>query len=206
MTTFARESSNRSNIVAIGGLTDGRDAAHLIIQSDGQMLFSGYKVMVGIPSSANATTSTPFFYNGDGFSSLGFQRNMLSNVGVTTPKIHCGFSVTGGTNYQGGILDNTGNLYVTGYNSIGNWGDTTTTDITTFKYINQYFPNRQLASDFLMSGSGATHGGATIALLDGTLISCGKNVNGSAPYEYNPSSTPTPFYRYVPGYSPSDIN
>jgi hypothetical protein len=171
------------------------------------MLFSGYKPYAGIPSSANATASTPFFYNGDGFSSLGFQRNMLSNVGrpITTPKIHsaCGPNTEG--YYQVGVLDNTGNLYAYGYNTLGNWGDNTTTDMTTFQYMNQYFPLQKRASDFMMTGYTNSYGGVVIALLDGTLIGCGKNTSGSIPYEYATSSTILPVYKYLIGFSPLDI-
>jgi hypothetical protein len=205
MTTFVRENSNRSNIAAIGGLTNGRDDVHFIIQNDGQMLFSGYKPMVGI---SNATTITSTFYNGDGFSSLGFQRNMLSNVGtpVVTPRIHSAFGPDTNQYYQAGILDNTGNLYAFGYNTLGNWGDTTTTDIASFKQLNQYFPSQKRATDFMMTGYLNSYGGAVIALSDGTLIGCGKNSSGSVPYEYVISGVVVPVYKYLIGFSPVDVN
>ena len=207
VTTFVRENSNRSNIAAISTLSNGRDPNHLIIQNDGQVLFSGYKPYIGIPSSANATTSTPLFYNGDGFSSLGFQRNMLSNVGtpITAPKIHCASTPATEANYQWGILDNTGNLYAYGYNSNGNWGNTTTTDIATVQYMNQYFPFKKRAADFVLTGYGSSYGGAVIILTDGTMIGCGKNASGSIPYEPTYSSTVMPIYKYLIGFSPTDI-
>ena len=207
ISTFVRENSNRSNIAAIGCLNDGRDSAHLIIQNDGQVLFSGLKPLAGVPASANANTITTFFYNGDGFSSLGFQRNMLSNVGtpITTPKIHSAYSINSGSYYQGGILDNTGNLYAIGVNLLGNWGNTTTTQMLTFQYMNQYFPENKRASDFVVAGFDSNYGGATVALLDGSMISCGTNTYGACPYEIAPTTTTMPLWKYVPGYTPADV-
>jgi alpha-tubulin suppressor-like RCC1 family protein/cytoskeletal protein CcmA (bactofilin family) len=208
MTTMTRENSNRSNIAAMGALNDGRDCAHLIIQNDGQVLFSGYKPLCGIPSAANATTTTTTFYNGDGFSSLGFQRNMLSNVGTPTmtPKIHCGASPFTGEYYQGGILDNTGNLYATGYNGVGNWGVGNTDLLTSFVQVNRFFPGQKRVSDFMFTGYQNASGGTAIVLQDGSVIGCGKNTNGGMPYEVAISSTTIPAYRYLIGCSPLNNN
>jgi hypothetical protein len=206
---FIRENSNRSNIAAIGGFTSGRSGAHYIIQSDGQMLISGYKPFVGL--NANATTSTPFFYNGDGFNALGFQRNLLANVGtpIVTPRIRSfADPSTGGTYYQGVIMDNTGNVYATGYNGLGNFGNGTTTDIAPFQQLNQYFPGTgttRQANDFLISGYTTGHGGIMVSLRDGTMIAAGNNFRGSVPYEVTPTQTSMPFYKYIPNYTPADV-
>ena len=209
--SFVRENSNRSNIAAIGGFTDGRDSAHYIIQGDGQMLFSGYKPLAGIPTSANATTATTFFYNGDGFNTFGFQRNMLANVGtpIVTPRIRTTASPqTGSTYYRGVVMDNTGNVYATGYNTLANFGNGTTTNITNFQLLNQYFPGTgttRRANDFILTGYENFHGGTIVTLRDGTMIAAGLNIRGSVPYEITPSSTATPYYTYVPGYEPSSV-
>jgi alpha-tubulin suppressor-like RCC1 family protein len=206
---FIRENSNRSNIAAIGGLTDGRNNSHYIIQNDGQMLFSGFKHLFGINSAANATQSTTFFYNGAGLSSLGFQRNMLANVGtpIVTPRTRTIASpITGNTYYGGIILDNTGNVYATGYNTQGNFGNGTTTNIVAFQQLNQYFPGTgtgRVATNVLMSGDDTVHGGTIVVLQDGTIIAAGKNSKGSVPYQITPSETVTPLWSYVPGYGNS---
>jgi alpha-tubulin suppressor-like RCC1 family protein len=207
--SFVRENSNRSNIAAIGGLTDSRSSAHYIIQGDGQMLFSGYKPTMGL---ANATTSTPFFYNAEGLSSLGFQRNMLANVGtpIVTPRVRSIASpATGYTYYGGVIMDNTGNVYATGYNGLGNFGNGTTTNITTtWQQLNQHFPgtgSTRRANDFIMSGYENGSGGTIVTLRDGTMIGAGNNFRGTVPYETTPTQTSTPFWKYIPGYSPADV-
>jgi hypothetical protein len=167
------------------------------------VLFSGYKSLCGIPSAANATTTTTTFYNGDGFSSWGFQRNMLSNVGrVMTPKIHCGASPFTGEYYMGGILDNTGNLYAMGYNGMGNFGVSNTDNLTSFVQLNQFFPGQKRASDFMFVGYQNANGGTAIILQDGSVIGCGKNTNGAMPMEVAVSSTTIPAYRYLIGCSP----
>ena len=173
------------------------------------MLISGYKPFVGL--SANATVSTPFFYNGDGFNTLGFQRNMLANVGtpIVTPRIRS-FAPpsTGGTYYQGIIMDNTGNVYATGYNGLGNFGNGTTTDIALWQLLNQYFPGTggsRIATNVLLSGYENGSGGTIVALQDGTMIAAGNNFRGTVPYEVIPSQTSMPFYKYIPGYDPSSV-
>ena len=207
--SFVRENSNRSNIAAIGGLTDSRSSAHYIIQGDGQMLFSGYKPSMGL--TANATTTTPFFYNAEGLSSLGFQRNMLANVGtpIVTPRTRSFASPATGSTYYGGIiLDNTGNVYATGYNGLGNFGNgTTTTTVAPFQLLNQYFPGTgsRIATNVVMSGYENGHGGTIVTLRDGTMIGAGSDFRGSVPYESTPTQTPTPFWKYIPGYTPADV-
>jgi alpha-tubulin suppressor-like RCC1 family protein len=168
------------------------------------MLFSGYKLLFGL--TANATQSTPFFYNGEGLSSLGFQRNMLANVGtpIVTPRTRTIAGPQTGDDYYGGIvLDNTGNVYATGYNELGNFGNGTTQNIWLFQQLNQYFPgtgNSRVATNVIMSGYEDVHGGTIVVLQDGTMIAAGENKNGSVPYQITPSDTKTPLWTYVPGY------
>jgi alpha-tubulin suppressor-like RCC1 family protein len=209
MTRFTRESSNRTDIAAIRGLTNTRESAHLIILDNGQVLFSGLKSLVGIPSSANATTSTPFFYNGDGFNTLGFQRNMLANVGnpITTPVVRYSAGPLTTSNYVGAIVDNTGNVYGVGYNGQGNFGNGTTTDLSTFQQLNQYFPENKRAINIIFSGYETTNGGAIVCLADGTIVTAGRNNAGSNPYEQYTGLTQTvamPYYRYCVGFGPID--
>jgi alpha-tubulin suppressor-like RCC1 family protein len=172
------------------------------------MLFSGLKTLVGIPSSANATTSTPFFYNRDGFNTLGFQRNMLSNIGtpIRVPRVRYSAGPLTTANYVGAIIDNTGNVYGVGYNGVGNFGNGTTTNLSSFQQLNQYFPENKRAIDIIFAGYETNNGGAIISLEDGSLITAGKNNCGSNPYEQyvNGESVAMPYYRYCIGFGPTD--
>jgi alpha-tubulin suppressor-like RCC1 family protein len=105
-------------------------------------------------------------------------------------------------------LDNTGNVYATGYNALGNFGNGTTTNIGLWQLLNQYFPGTggtRQANDVIMAGYENGHGGIMITLRDGTMIAAGKNFNGCVPYEPEPTSTSMPFYKYIPGYDPSSV-
>jgi hypothetical protein len=204
---MVRENSNRSNIAAIKALSDGYFSAHLIIQNDGQMLFSGYKPLVGIPTSANATTTTTAFQNGGGFGSLGFQRNMLANVGtpITTPIIRQMFGPQDNTNYQAAIIDNTGNIYGVGINTAANFGNGTLTTLTTFQQLNQYLPENKRAINIVFP-SYQGFGGSTVLMQDGTMASAGISVRGWLGYETNATGTSAtmPYWRYVVGFGPID--
>jgi alpha-tubulin suppressor-like RCC1 family protein len=208
VTTYRRETSNRSNIAAIRSLSNGYHGADLIIQNDGQMFFSGWKALVGIPSSANSTQATTSFQNGGGFGTLGFQRNMLANVGtpITTPIIRKIYGPDNRDNYGAAIIDNTGNIYGTGYNVSGNFGIGTTTNITTsWQQLNQYLPENKRAKDVLFSGY-STVGGTIVLMQDGTIAVAGQNTRGWLPYETNATgqTTAMPYWRYAVGFGPLD--
>jgi alpha-tubulin suppressor-like RCC1 family protein len=136
---------------------------------------------------------------------------MLANVGtpIVTPRTRTIASpATGATYYGGIILDNTGNVYATGYNALGNFGNGTTTNIGLWQQLNQYFPgtgSTRRATNVLLSGYENGHGGTIVALQDGTMIAAGNDIRGSVPYEITPSQTSMPFYKYVPGYDPSSV-
>jgi len=202
-TSFVRENTNRSNIAAIGGL-NMVNVGHYIIQNDGQVLFTGNKRSFGV--SVGATTQN-VFYNGDGISSYGFQRNMLSNVGtvITTPKIkfHASasqFQLTDTGNYWVMIKDNTGNLWATGNNIYGQLGLGNTVNINGFTYVNQFFtPANSVVYDFSMTGF-ITGVGSIVVLNDGRMLCAGKSDVGQAPYEIISTTTTVPFWRPVIGF------
>jgi alpha-tubulin suppressor-like RCC1 family protein/cytoskeletal protein CcmA (bactofilin family) len=204
-TTFARENTNRSNIASIGGL-QMVNVGHYIIQNDGQVLFTGNKRSFGV--TVGAVTQN-VFYNGDGISSYGFQRNMLANVGtfITTPKIaFCASAseqaVANLGNYWAMFKDNTGNLWATGNNTIGQMGLGNTNNINGgFTYVNRFFtPANSVVHDFSMSGFLQFSGATIVILNDGRMLTAGYNDNGQAPYEIVPSRTTVPYWRPVIGF------
>jgi hypothetical protein len=173
------------------------------------VFFSGLKSLVGIPSSANATQSTTSFQNGDGFGSLGFQRNMLANVGtpVTTPIVRYGGGPTSISQYTGAIIDNTGNVWGVGFNAGGTFGNGTVTNITTFQQLNQYFPESLRARNIMFNGYAGIQGGTIVSLEDGTIVVAGTNQSGMLPYETNATAATSPampYYRYAIGFGKTD--
>ena len=204
-TTFARENTNRSNIAAIGGL-QMVNVGHYIIQNDGQVLFTGNKRSFGV--TVGAVTQN-VFYNGDGISSYGFQRNMLANVGtfITTPKIKfCASAseqaVANLSNYWAMFKDNTGNLWATGNNTIGQMGLGNTNNINGgFTYVNQFFtPANSIVHDFSMAGFLSFAGGTIVILNDGRMLTAGCNDDGQTPYEIISTNTVVPYWRPVIGF------
>jgi alpha-tubulin suppressor-like RCC1 family protein/cytoskeletal protein CcmA (bactofilin family) len=202
-TTFVRENTNRSNIAAIGGL-NMVNVGHYIIQNDGQVLFTGNKRSFGV--SVGATTQN-VFYNGDGISSYGFQRNMLANVGtfITTPQIkfHASasqFQLTDIGCYWAMFKDNTGNLWTTGNNKNGQLGVGNIDNINGFTYVNQFFtPANSAVHDFNMTGF-IQSVGTIVVLNDGRMLCTGNNGAVQAPYEAVPSNTAVPYWRPAIGF------
>jgi alpha-tubulin suppressor-like RCC1 family protein len=202
-TTFVRENTNRSNIAAIGGL-NMVNVGHYIIQNDGQVLFTGNKRSFGV--SVGATTQN-VFYNGDGISSYGFQRNMLANVGtfITTPQIkfHASASesqLANTTAYWAMFKDNTGNLWATGNNRNGQLGVGNLVNINGFTYINQFFtPANSVVHDYNMTGF-INAVGTIVVLNDGRMLCTGNNNATQAPYEAVPSNTTVPYWRPAIGF------
>jgi alpha-tubulin suppressor-like RCC1 family protein len=202
--TFARESTNRSNIAAIGTMTNSANNAHYLIQSDGQIFFAGYPRIFGTNSTVPQTTFTA----GIG----GFQRNMLANVGtpITTPiiKTSFAFSDTEITNAFAttGLLDNTGNLYGCGYNGMGQLGNGITAGtLYPFTLLNQYFPGNARAIDFTMHDWLNLSGGIVAGLQDGTVIAAGNSRYGSTPLALTESANAVPFWTYVPSFTPLNV-
>jgi alpha-tubulin suppressor-like RCC1 family protein/cytoskeletal protein CcmA (bactofilin family) len=203
-TTFIRESTNRSNIAAIGTITATANNAHYLVQSDGQIFFAGFPRLFGTNSAVSQTT----FIAGVG----GFQRNMLANVGtpVTTPRVKSAFSFSSTFQANGfattAVLDNTGNLYGCGYNGQGIFGNGITTGaLFPLTLLNQFFPGNARAVDFTMLGWVNESGGIVAGLQDGTMIATGNARQGSIPVSLVSSPNSIPFWSYVPSFGPLNV-
>jgi len=207
-TTFQRESTNRSNIVAIGGM-QMVNTCHYIIQNDGQLLFCGNKRSFGV--TVGATTQN-VFYLGDGVGSYGFQRAMLSTgTTITTPfvRFHASASesqlIAGSTLYWAMIKDNQGNLWMMGNNTTGQLGIGNTDNyMNGFIKVNQFMSPANIpvvdcaATGFLSAVSGGT---TVVTTADGRMLSAGVNIQGSAGTEVVPSGTINPYWTPVIGFS-----
>jgi len=203
-TTFARESTNRSNIAAIGTITSSSNTAHYLVQSDGQIFFAGFPRLFG----TNSTVSQTTFIAGIG----AFQRNMLANVGtpITIPRIKTSFAFSDTETSNGysttAVLDNTGNLYGCGYNGQGQLGNGITTGaLYPFTLLNQYFPGNARAVDFTMHDWLNVSGGIVAGLQDGTVIAAGNSRYGSTPLALTESANAVPFWTYCPGFTPLNV-
>jgi len=213
--TFIRESTNRSNIAAIGTVSCLSNNAHYIVQTDGQILFSGARnLFVSTPATAALTFTAP---------SGGFQYNMLpsATTGIV-PRIQSACSPLNPALYYYstvGLLDNTGNLYGLGYNTNGQLGTGTAipdANIYPFTLLNQYMPGNARVADFLMNQFVNRSGGTIVSLTDGTMMCVGNTWSGSIPIAVAPPSygttgplyignnIPVPYWTYVPGFGPQN--
>ena len=132
---------------------------------------------------------------------------------ITTPKV--AYSTYDGA--QDGrtgtyILDKTGNLYATGYNRLGNFGNGflfpgSLGFTETWTLLNQNFPpgNAQVI-DFMTLGQpnpSSLENGTIASLADGTVLVTGLNTYGSVPNTYVPNvgttSTIVPFWTPIIG-------
>jgi alpha-tubulin suppressor-like RCC1 family protein len=205
-TSLVRESTNRSNIAAIGTITASSNNAHYLIQSDGQIFFAGFPRLFG----TNSTVSQTTFTAGIG----GFQRNMLANVGspITKPKIRTSFSFDAVNTSNGFavtvVLDNTGNLYGCGYNGQGVFGNGITAGaLYPLTLLNQYFPGNARATDFTTNGFITLSSGLAVGLRDGTMIVAGNSAYGSIPSGaiLGNLANAVPFWSYVPSFTPLNV-
>jgi len=216
--TFRRESTNMSNVAAIGTIQSGCPAHYAII-NNGNILFCGNTNAFGVNSSPSIQT---VFTQSIGDASVGnvmfygFQGAMLSNVGtgaaVTNPKIITTSSGTANSDrYSVYVLDRTGNLYGSRYNRLGNFGNGAALAVSGdmlsgFININQFFPpgNSQVI-DVTTGGNpnaSSQESGTIVSLADGTVLATGVNQYGSVPNTYAPSELNDPGNTAVPFWTP----
>lgn len=224
---FTRDITALSNVVA-GGAIGTFYPAHYAILDTGNILFCGNTNTFGVYPTATAgvygpPTNQPNLIQWIGDSTIGnlgtarFQGAMAPGRGrgptITTPKV--AYSTYDGA--QDGrtgtyILDKTGNLYATGYNRLGNFGNGflfpgSLGFTETWTLLNQNFPpgNAQVI-DFMTLGQpnpSSLENGTIASLADGTVLVTGLNTYGSVPNTYVPNvgttSTIVPFWTPIIG-------
>ena len=198
-TVFVRETTNKTNIVAIGGGQTFAGGVSYIIDSAGIIYFSGnnYNSCFGDGTATNSAHST--FTNATQLTNAGFQGKLLPNGNGIIPKVAFGGTCDSGYNF-GVILDNTGTLWTVGYNNSGNLGlGVSGVDVTVWG--NPMMPTTGAwVVDFNIIGDPGIVEGIMIAMSDGTLACCGNNPAGELPYESYPTNFIAPYMQYVIGF------
>jgi alpha-tubulin suppressor-like RCC1 family protein len=188
---LVRESTNISNVAAVGTICAIQDA-HYVTLNNGRIRFCGNTTAFG--NTLAPYTQTTFTETIGNVSTYAFQGAMLANVGtpsVTTPKIRWTSSSVISNRFSVYVLDRTGNLYASGYNGSGNFGDGTLANtFTGFETLNSYFPpGNSMVMDFAAAGHpniGNLECGTIVSVADGTMLVAGTNQNGSVPNTYLP--------------------